>query len=69
MQVNNRRIMELLPPFRMMVIKRSSPSMLLLRRLGRTELTAERRTYVRSRGKRELRDRLKAARLMVTEPP
>jgi len=34
-----------------------------------TELTAERRTYVRSREKSELRDRLKAERLRVTESP
>jgi hypothetical protein len=52
--------MVLLPPLGMMVIKLSSSSMLLPRRLGMTELTAERRTYVRTRGKRELRDRLQA---------
>ena len=33
------------------------------------ELTTERRTYVRTRGMRELRDRLQAERLMATELP
>ena len=59
----------LLPPLGMMVIKLSSSSMLLPRRLGRTEPTAERRTYVRTRGKRELRDRLQAEKLRATESP
>jgi hypothetical protein len=41
--------------------------MLLSRRLGMTELTAERRTYVWTRGMRELRDSLPVARPTGTE--
>ena len=33
------------------------------------ELTAEQRTYVRTRGMSELRDRLHVARRRATEPP
>src|SRR5258707_855841 len=61
--------MVLLPPLGMMVIKLSSSSMLLPRRLGMTEPTAERRTYVRTRGKGELWDRLQAEKLRATESP
>src|SRR5260370_14823253 len=61
--------MVLLPPLGMMVIKLSSSSMLLPRRLGMTEPTAERRTYGRTRGKGELRDRLPAEKLRATDSP
>jgi hypothetical protein len=69
LQVNNQRVMVLLPLLEIRMISRSSSGMLLSRGLGMTELTAEQRTYVRSRGMRELRDRLHAARRKATEPP
>jgi hypothetical protein len=49
------------------VIKLSSLSTLSPGRLRMTEPTAERRTYVWTRGKRELRDRLRVERRRVTE--
>ena len=69
LQVNNQRVMVLVPLLEIRVISRSSCRMLLSRRLEMIELTAEQRTYVRTRGMRELRDRLPVARRRATEPP
>ena len=61
--------MVLLPLLEIRVISRSSSGMLLSRGLGMTERTAEQRTYVRTRGMRELRDCLHVERRKATEPP
>jgi hypothetical protein len=67
LKMTNRRFMVLLPLPGITMIKRSSSLTFLSGRLERIERTAERRTYVWTRKRSELRDRLHVERRMATE--
>ena len=61
--------MVLFPVSEIAMIKLSSWETLLSERLGMTELTVERQTYVWTGGSYELWDRLHVERRKATEPP